>query len=117
PFAATSEVLLQVLGPTQAARLGSPWRLLHGQPIPAERVKRYMRRMLIGLVLFAAALALAASGLADPGDKGKGKKQGKNRFTYTLANTDNRCDNSGAWANLNEKRTYQVHDNGNGTFT
>jgi hypothetical protein len=76
-----------------------------------------MRRILIALGLFVGVLALATAGLADPGDKGKGKKQGKNRFTFTLTNTDNRCDGSGAWANLNEKRTYVVHDNGDGTFT
>jgi hypothetical protein len=75
-----------------------------------------MRRILIPVVLLAGVLALAAAGLADPGDKGKGKKQGKNKFTFVLANTDNRCDGSGAWATLNETRTYQVHDNGDGTF-
>jgi hypothetical protein len=75
-----------------------------------------MRRAVIALVGVAGVLALAAAGLADPVDKGKGKAQGKNRFTFTLANTDNRCDGSGAWANLNDKRTYQVHENKDGTF-
>jgi hypothetical protein len=72
--------------------------------------------MLVAFVLFVGVLTVAASGFADPGDKGKGKKQGKNKFSFTLTNTDNRCDGSGTWANLNEKRTYQVHDNGDGTF-
>src|SRR4029453_18021092 len=75
-----------------------------------------MRRIIIPFVLLVGVLAVAATGLADPGDKGKGKKQGKNKFSFTLTNTDNRCDGSGAWATLNEKRTYQVHDNGGGTF-
>ena len=83
-----------------------------------------MRRIVILLVLLAGVLALAATSLADPGDKGRdkgkgkahGKAQGKNKFTFTLENTDNRCDGSGEWATLHEKRTYQVHDNGNGTF-
>jgi hypothetical protein len=75
-----------------------------------------MRRIVMPLLLLAGVLTLAAAALADPGDKGKGKKQGKNKFTFTLVNTDNRCDGSGAWATLNETRTYQVHDNGDGTF-
>jgi hypothetical protein len=75
-----------------------------------------MKRLLTTAVLIAAALALAAAGLADPGDKGKGKKQGKNKFSFQLVNTDNRCDGTPGWATLNETRTYQVHDNGNGTF-
>jgi hypothetical protein len=75
-----------------------------------------MRRTIMLLVLLVGVLTLAAAGLADPGDKGKGKKQGKNKFSFTLSNTDNRCDGSGTWATLNEKRTYQIHDNGDGTF-
>jgi len=75
-----------------------------------------MRRILTTTTFIAAALALAAAALADPGDKGKGKAQGKNKFSFQLVNTDNRCDGSGAWATLNETRTYQVHDNGDGTF-
>src|SRR6266545_493795 len=75
-----------------------------------------MRRIAIPCLVLLSMLALAAAALADPGDKGKGKAQGKNKFTFKLANTDNRCDGSGAWANLNETRTYQVHDNGDGTF-
>jgi hypothetical protein len=75
-----------------------------------------MKRLLTTLVLISAALVLVAGGLADPGEKGKGKAQGKNKFTFKLVNTDNRCDGSGEWATLNETRTYQVHDNGDGTF-
>ena len=75
-----------------------------------------MRRMVISFVLLVGTLTLAASGLADPGDKGKGKAQGKNKFSFTLTTTDRRCDGSEPWATLNEKRTYQVHDNGDGTF-
>lgn len=75
-----------------------------------------MRRMVIPFVLLVGVLTLAASGLADPGDQGKGKAQGKNKFSFTLTTTDRRCDGSEPWATLNEKRTYQVHDNGDGTF-
>jgi hypothetical protein len=75
-----------------------------------------MKRILITLLTIAGVLTIAAAALADPGDKGKGKAQGKNKFTFKLVNTDNRCDGSGAWATLNETRTYQVHDNGDGTF-
>ena len=75
-----------------------------------------MRRFIVLPVLLAVALALVATGLADPGDKGKGKKQGKNRFTFTMTNTDRRCDGTEPWATLQEKRTFVIHDNGNGSF-
>jgi hypothetical protein len=75
-----------------------------------------MRRIAMPLLLLAGVLTLAAAALADPGDKGKGKKQGKNKFTFTLVNTDRRCDGTEPWATLNEKRTYQVHANKDGTF-
>jgi hypothetical protein len=75
-----------------------------------------MRRLIIPFVLLVGVLTLAASGLADPGDKGKGKAQGKNRFTFSLTTTDNRCNGVGTWATLTEKRTYVVHANGDGTF-
>jgi hypothetical protein len=75
-----------------------------------------MRRILILFVLLAGVLALAAAGFADPGDKGKGKAQGKNKFTFHLLNTDRRCDGTEPWANLDEMRTYQVHANKDGTF-
>jgi hypothetical protein len=69
-------------------------------------------------MFIATALTLAAVALADPGDKGKGKgkAQGKNKFSFHLLNTDRRCDGTEPWANLDEMRTYQVHDNGDGTF-
>jgi hypothetical protein len=75
-----------------------------------------MRRIAIPCLVLLSMLTLAAVAFADPGEKGKGKAQGKNKFTFKLTNTDNRCDGSGAWANLNETRIYQVHDNGDGTF-
>lgn len=75
-----------------------------------------MRRTVVPLLLLAGFLILAAASFADPGDKGKGKKQGKNKFTFTLVNTDRRCDGTEPWATLNETRTYQVHANKNGTF-
>ncbi|TML86753.1 MAG: hypothetical protein E6G09_03735 [Actinobacteria bacterium] len=75
-----------------------------------------MRRMIIPFVLLVGVLTLAASGLADPGDKGKGKAQGKNKFSFSLTTTDRRCDLTEPWATLTETRTYQVHANGDGTF-
>jgi hypothetical protein len=75
-----------------------------------------MRRMIIPFVMLVGVLTLTASGLADPGDKGKGKAQGKNKFSFSLTTTDNRCNGVGTWATLTEKRTYQVHANGDGTF-
>jgi hypothetical protein len=75
-----------------------------------------MRRLIISLALLVGVLTLAASGLADPGDKGKGKAQGKNRFSFTLTTTDRRCDGTEPWATLQEKRTYQLHANKDGTF-
>ena len=75
-----------------------------------------MRRIVMLLLLLAGVLTLAAAALADPGEKGKGKKQGKNKFTFTLVNTDRRCDGTEPWATLNEKRTYQVHANKDGSY-
>ena len=75
-----------------------------------------MRRSIIPFVLLVGVLTLTASGLADPGDKGKGKAQGKNKFSFQLTTTDNRCNGIGTWATLTEKRTYVVHANGDGTF-
>jgi hypothetical protein len=75
-----------------------------------------MRRLIIPFVLLVGVLTLAASGLADPGDKGKGKAQGKNKFSFQLTTTDRRCDGTEPWANLTEKRTYQLHKNKDGTY-
>jgi hypothetical protein len=77
-----------------------------------------MRRMVIPFVLLVGVLTIAAAGLADPGgkDKGKGKAQGKSKFSFALTTTDRRCDGTEPWATLTEKRTYQVHANGDGTF-
>jgi hypothetical protein len=74
-----------------------------------------MKRFVILPVLVLVALVLAAASLADPGDKGKGKKQGHNRFTFTLTTEDNGCHGT-PWAADTLTRTYVVHDNGNGTF-
>ena len=72
-----------------------------------------MKRFGMLLVLVAAALALAAAGLADPGDKGKGKKHTK--FTATVTVPDN--GSCGApWATDTSSRTWTVKQRGNGTF-
>ena len=67
-----------------------------------------MRRLIIPFVLLVGVLTLAASGLADPGDKGKGKAQGKNKFSFQLTTTDNRCNGIGTWATLTETRTLEA---------
>lgn len=73
-----------------------------------------MKRILTTVILIAAALALAAAGLADPG--GKGKNKGHNsRFAAVITVTDHgSCGN--AWATDTSKRTWSVKPNGNGTF-
>jgi hypothetical protein len=75
-----------------------------------------MRRLIIPFVLLVGVLTLTASGLADPGDKGKGKAQGKNKFSFQLTTTDRRCDGTEPWATLTEKRTYQLHKNKDGSY-
>jgi hypothetical protein len=62
------------------------------------------------------ALAFAAAGGADPG-KGKSKKvTGKGtRITYTVTTTDNGSCGT-PWATDMLQRTFQVKDNGDGTF-
>jgi len=77
-----------------------------------------MRRIVLSVLVLVGLLALSAAALADPGDKGKGKgkAKGKQKFTFALTNTDRRCDGTEPWAILTEKRTYELHDNGDGTF-
>jgi hypothetical protein len=75
-----------------------------------------MRRLIVPFVLLVGVLTLTASGFADPGDNGKGKAQGKNKFSFALTTTDRRCDGTEPWANLTEKRTYQLHKNKDGSY-
>jgi hypothetical protein len=73
-----------------------------------------MKRVIMLAVLLAGAFALAATGLADPGDKGK--KQGKNKFAFVVVSPVNgSCGQP--WATSTSNRTYAVKDNGDGTFT
>src|SRR5919108_1119770 len=75
-----------------------------------------MRRFVTAVLLVVGVLALTNAAVADPGDNGQGKKQGKNRFTFILTAADNgSCDTP--WANDVIRRTYSVKDNGDGTFT
>jgi hypothetical protein len=74
-----------------------------------------MRRFVILPALLAAALALAAAGLADPGDKGKGKAQKHAKFSATVVVPDNgTCGQP--WATDTSKRTWTVKPSRNGTF-
>src|SRR2546423_3970340 len=72
-----------------------------------------MKRILVLVTLVLGLLALAATGLADPGGKGKSKKV--NRSTYSIVVTDNgSCGNP--WATDTSRRTWKVRSKGNGTF-
>jgi hypothetical protein len=72
-----------------------------------------MKRWFTISALIVGALALAAGGVADPGPHGKRKHPAK--FTFVMANTDDgSC--GVEWATLQEKRTFRVKDNGDGTF-
>jgi len=74
-----------------------------------------MRRTAILFVLLAGVLTLAASGFADPGGKGKGKKSGHNRYSATIVVPDNgTCGN--AWATDTSTRTWSIKANKDGTF-
>ena len=77
-----------------------------------------MRKTMLMLVLAFAALALAATSLANPGDKGKdGKKHSKTTFTVTT--TDNGSCGT-PWATDVVKRTFHVskkHRDGSYTLT
>ena len=75
-----------------------------------------MRRLIIPFVLLVGVLTLAASGLADPGDKGKGKAQGKNKFSFSSRRPTVAATGREPWATLTEKRTYQMHKNKDGTY-
>jgi hypothetical protein len=60
-------------------------------------------------------LPLAATGLADPGGKGKAKG-GHSRFSATIVVPDTgTCQN--AWATDTSHRTWTIKQNNNGTFT
>ena len=74
-----------------------------------------MRRWIAIPLLVFAALALAATALADPGNGGKTKKK-HSKMTFTFVTTDNgSC--STPWATDTLTRTFQVQDRGDGTFT
>jgi hypothetical protein len=74
-----------------------------------------MRRMIILFVLLVGVLALAASGFADPGGKGKAKKNGQNRFSATVTVPDSgTCGN--VWATDTSTRKWTVKKNNDGTF-
>lgn len=74
-----------------------------------------MRRISIAFLVLAGVLALAAAALADPGGKGKGKKNGQNRFSAVITVPDHgTCQN--VWATDTSNRTWSVKKNNDGTF-
>jgi hypothetical protein len=75
-----------------------------------------MKRIVATTVLLAAALALAAAGLADPGGKGKGKNKGHNSRISAQINVTDHGSCGNGWATDTSNRTWSVKPNGNGTF-
>jgi hypothetical protein len=74
-----------------------------------------MRRSIVMFCLLAGALALATSGLADPGGKGKAKKNGHNRYSAVVTVPDSgTCGN--VWATDTSTRTWSVKKNNDGSF-
>jgi hypothetical protein len=68
------------------------------------------------MITIVASLALAAAGLADPGDKGKSKKAGHAKMTFSVTTTDNGSCGT-PWATDVIRRTFQVKPNSDGSFT
>jgi hypothetical protein len=74
-----------------------------------------MRRTVTSLLILGTVLVLAATGLADPGGKGKAKKLGHNRFAAQVVVPDNgTCQNE--WATDTSMRKWSIKKNNNGTF-
>ena len=73
-----------------------------------------MKRLFVLATLVFGLLALAATGFADPGGKGKSKKV--SRLTFSIVVTDNGSCGS-PWATDTSRRTWKVKPNGGGTFT
>jgi hypothetical protein len=74
-----------------------------------------MHRFITTCVALGAVLVLAATGLADPGGKGKAKKSGHNRFSAQVVVPDNgTCGNP--WATDTSMRTWSIKKGKNGTF-
>ena len=74
-----------------------------------------MRQIITTCIVVGSVLMLAATGLADPGGKGKAKKQGHNRFSAQVVVPDNgTCGNQ--WATDTSTRKWSVKKNKDGTF-
>jgi hypothetical protein len=74
-----------------------------------------MNRILIALLTSAGVLVIATGALADPGGKGKGKKNGQNRFSAVITVPDHgTCQN--VWATDTSKRTWSIKKRSDGTF-
>jgi hypothetical protein len=74
-----------------------------------------MRRIVIPVVLLAGVLALATSGFADPGGKGKAKG-GHSRFSAQVVVPDHGTCPASVWATDTSMRTWTVKKNNDGTF-
>src|SRR4051794_40622503 len=88
-----------------------------------------MKRPIAVCALALGALALAGSAVAHDGHGKHGKRAGEHhakrddhgkgntRFTFTMTNEDNGSCGANPWATLQEKRTFIVHPNNDGSFT
>ena len=79
-----------------------------------------MKRFITMFVLLVAALALAAAGIANPGDKGKGKPKkltgNGGQFQFTVVTEDHGC-SFRVWAIDTIQRKYKVRRNEDGSYT
>jgi hypothetical protein len=79
-----------------------------------------MKRFIMLPALLAAALAVAATGLADPGDKGKGKPKkltgNGGQLQFSVVTEDHGC-SFRVWAVDTIQRKFKVRKNGDGSYT
>jgi hypothetical protein len=80
-----------------------------------------MKRWVVLPVLMLAAIAFAATGLADPGEKGEGKGKGhklsaKGKMSFDVVTDDHGCSYR-VWATDKIHRSYKVKKNKDGSYT
>jgi hypothetical protein len=75
-----------------------------------------MKRLSMFIVLLLAGLALAATAVAHPGHRGKGKPKHHGKHTFVVTTTDNGSCGT-PWATDTVRRTFVVKTNRDGTYT
>src|SRR5919108_6502020 len=83
---------------------------------PVSNEGGLMRRISVLFVLLLGALALAAAGLADPGQGGKKSKPTHGKYTFVVTTTDNGSCGT-PWATDVIRRSFRVKQNRDGSFT